>query len=135
MALGFHIGRHRRGVSEATGAGRWATSTRMRKMRLFLLLALVWALPVATHAQWLYTKTEHDWRLTIGGYSFGLVQKAIHTYTLNQPSYRETTIYLGPVYTTTRRCRAPCVAALLLLPAGTAGAALMMWLWPRKRET
>ena len=126
----------RASLARASDAQRWATSTRMRKIRqLFLISLAVCVLPVAAHAQWASSKTEHDWRLSIGGHSFGLVQQAVYTVSLGSPSYRRTTIYLGPFYTTTTRFRAPWLAVVLLLPVGAAGVFVLARLLPGKRES
>jgi hypothetical protein len=94
----------------------------MRKTWQFLLVTLAFcSLPSAAHGQWASACTEHDWRVTIGGRSFGLVQKSVYTVSLSLPGCRYTTIYLGPVGTTTTRLRAPYVAAAPLLPLGAAG--------------
>ncbi len=92
----------------------------MREIRQLLLVALMLcALPLTGRAQWATTRIERDWRLAIAGNSFGLVQEAIYTVSLESPNYRRTTIYLGPVYTTTTRFQASHIALLLLLVGAT----------------
>src|SRR3954447_14835475 len=92
----------------------------MREIRQLLLVALMLcALPLTGRAQWATTRTEHDWRLAIAGNSFGLIQEAIYTVSLESPNYRRTTIYLGPVYTTTTPFQVPHIALVLLLVGAT----------------
>src|SRR6266571_8694324 len=104
----------------------------MRKIRQVLLVALVmFAWPMAAHAQWGISYNEHDWRITVGAKSYGLVQK-FSSFTSVTNGTRQTTIYLGP-YATTTRLRAPWVAAVLLLPVGGAGLLLLTRFLPEKR--
>ena len=106
----------------------------MRKIRQLLLVTLVvCALPMVAHAQWASSQTEHDWRLNIAGHSFGLVQQAIYTVSLSYPSYRTTTIYLGP-YTTATRIPAAYAAGMMLLPVGAIGLFLLTRLLAQRRE-
>jgi hypothetical protein len=78
---------------------------------------------------------EHDWRLAIGGHSFGLVQQGdYYDFSHTQLISRTTTIYLGPLGALTARAAAPFVAVLLLLLLGVGGGLLLMGLWPGKRE-
>jgi hypothetical protein len=113
-------GCRRPGVPGAIGRTAWI---RGRGVRLICLLALVaFTLPVTAFAQWSMTKTEHDWQLSIGGYSFGLVQKAHYFTSRDVPTYRQTTICLGPLGSATTRLQAPYIAAalILLVAAGVA---------------
>jgi hypothetical protein len=74
---------------------------------------------------------EHDWRLAIGGHSFGLVQQAdYYDFSHSRLICRTTTIYVGPFGATTTRVGAPFVAILLLLLLGVGGALFLMGLWP-----
>lgn len=100
---------------------------RMHRMRQLLLIILaVCALPVVAHAQdgyfHYFRRTEHDWRVSIGGSSFGLLQETIYN---GVPIGRETTIYCGPLGKTTTRLRAPYIAVVLLLPVAAAGVLLV----------
>jgi hypothetical protein len=98
----------------------------MCKIRQLFLTALVLcALTVEAHAQWASSSTEHDWRIAVGGCSFGIVQQAVYTISLSFPSSRHTTIYFGPVGTITTRFEAPFVAVVLLLPVGATAAFLV----------
>jgi hypothetical protein len=105
----------------------------MGKIRELLLVALaVCALPRAAHAQdGGYIITEHDWRLTIGGTSYGLSQTAWGK-AGRYSGHRTTTIYLGH-YTANTRIPAAYVAVTFLLPAGVMGFVLLPALWLRKR--
>jgi hypothetical protein len=107
----------------------------MSKMRrLFLVGMAVCALPVAAQAQWASSRTEHDWRLSIRGYSFGLVQQAVYTASLAQPSFRQTTVYLGPLGSRTTSHRAAYLVTVVLVPAAAAVALLVMSVLRQKRE-
>ena len=97
----------------------------MRKFRKLLLVTLfVCVLPAAAHGQWARGRIEHDWRVAVGGYSYGLVQRASDTTGQDWGWCRTTTIYLGP-YTTTTHFRAAHVAMVLLLPIGAGGVLLL----------
>ncbi len=50
----------------------------MATRALFLAAFLVGASPIAAEAQWASFRIEHDWRLTLGDNSFGLVQTAVY---------------------------------------------------------
>jgi hypothetical protein len=102
----------------------WAL-TGMRKFRpLLSVTLLVRVLPIAAYGQWARGRVEHDWRFAVGGYSFGLVQRATDTTGQDWGWCRTTTICLGP-YTITTHFRAAYVAMVPLLPIGAGGVLLM----------
>ena len=110
----------------------WAASTRMRQIRHLLLVTLVvCALPIAAHAQWATSSNEHDWRLTIGGNSYGLLQRVTYFASYGVGGIRTTTICLGP-YTANTRLPAAYVAAMMFLPVG-ATLFLLARLFPQRR--
>jgi len=85
---------------------------------LMLATCLMFAWPGILSAQWAATRTEHDWQLTIGGSSIGLVQRAVYFVNLAEVNHRETTIYLGPFPSITTRFRAGPIAGALLAVVG-----------------
>lgn len=89
--------------------------------RLLLLAASIGAWPGFANAQWATSKTEHDWRLTIGESSYGLVQTAVYMSSTEHEDYRTTTIHLGPWSTSTTRFRAPQIAGAALFLLVVAG--------------
>jgi hypothetical protein len=92
---------------------------RMRKIRLFLLIAwVVLSSPIAAHAQWATSRIEHDWRVSIGGSSFGLTQEFFSTFSTTFGS-RTTVIYFGR-YTVRTGLPGVCVVALAITLFGTA---------------
>jgi hypothetical protein len=82
---------------------------------LLLAASVIWIIPLAAQAQWASSEIEHDWRVSIGGQSFGLQQQVTYFATPGLGGQRTTTLYLGP-YTTTTRLPAAFVAAGVLLP-------------------
>ena len=99
-------------------------------MRQSLVVALVaFALPLAAHAQWASSLIEHEWLITIGGNSYGLVQRVTDSAGVRRE--RTTTVCLGS-YTTTTRVRAAYLALLMLLPVGALGVVLLPRLSPGK---
>jgi hypothetical protein len=97
-------------------ASGWAARTGMRKIRQLLLATLMaCAFPLAVYGQWASNYKEHDWRLTISGNSYGLVQD-ITDWGLGP--IRATTICVGPHTLSTRFPAVYIVAALTLLPMG-----------------
>ena len=83
-----------------------------------VVIVILCAVPSIAHAQWAHGYIEHDWRVIIGGNSYGLVQQV--TDTTGVGGYRTTTIYLGP-YRTTTHFRAAYFAVALLLPMAAGG--------------
>lgn len=65
-----------------------------RMRQLLLIIALLGALPIATRAQWATHYPEHDWRVSIGGNSYGLQQEFFSTVSLTLGTHT-TTIYFG----------------------------------------
>lgn len=100
----------------------------MRKIqKLFFVAWTACILPTAAHAQdGGYFIPEHDWRLSIGGTSYGLLQTTWST----RPT-RTTTICLGH-YTFNTHLPAAGVAAMFLLPTGVLGFLLLRGLSFRK---
>ena len=98
---------------------------------VFLVALAVITCPMAAHAQWGISYNEHDWRITVGGKSYGLVQEFC-SFTSITNGFRQTTIYFGP-YTTATRFRAPWVTVVLLLPLGGAGLLLLTRFLPENR--
>ena len=96
-----------------------------------------WAANGMSHpdAKWAWHSTEHDWRLPIRGYSFGLIQEA-DSYDDGDSGLnsRTTTIYVGPFGEVATGLRAPFIAIALLLLFGTGSALLLRGLWHRKGE-
>jgi len=93
---------------------------RMRRIRhCFLMSLLVCASPFVAHAQWAATITEHDWRLTVGGHSYGVVERVRYV-GVRLGGKRTTTIYVGR-YTAETRLPAALVATVTLLPVGVLG--------------
>lgn len=88
--------------------------------RLSWLLLTLCALPTAAQAEWATTDIEHDWRATLGGNSFGLVQQVTYFTARGFGGDRKTLVCLGP-FTIATRVRAPFVAALVILPCGAIG--------------
>src|SRR5689334_15735390 len=86
----------------------------LRIIRLLLTaMILVGAIPQTANAQSFSSYIEHDWRVTIGGNSYGLVQEVLMPFGL-----RTTAICVGR-HAFTTRLRAPSVAAFgLMLLAG-----------------
>jgi hypothetical protein len=93
------------------------------------LAVLAW--PIGARAQWGISYNEHDWRITVGGKPYGLVQNFSSFISLTN-GVRQTTIYLG-AYKTTTRLRAPVVAIALFLSGAAAGAFVARGLFPEKR--
>lgn len=92
---------------------------RMRRIRLLVLLIwMIWVLPGAAHAQWAIRRIEHDWRVRIGGNSFGLTQEFFSTFSTTIGT-RTTNIYIGQ-FTVHTRLPAIWVAALAVTLVGTA---------------
>jgi hypothetical protein len=98
----------------------------MAMRTLFLTTFILCALSAAAEAQWATSRIEHDWRLTVGESSFGLVQTAVYMTDLEHVNHRVTTIHLGPFVTTTTRFRAPQIAAAVLLLLAAAGGAFVV---------
>src|SRR5690348_12410616 len=85
---------HQRRAPRHRSAFRWAASMHLRRVRqCFLMSLLLCASPFAAHAQWATTETEHDWRLTIAGRPYGLVQRVRYV-GARIGGTRRTTIYL-----------------------------------------
>ena len=82
--------------------------------KLFCLLLLLTTFPIAAHAQWATSRVEHDWRVTIGGNSYGLEQRFSSTYSLTL-GWRTTTIFFGR-HTVRTNLPAVWVASLALAP-------------------
>jgi hypothetical protein len=81
-----------------------------------------------------YHSKEHDWRLVVGGYDFGLVQQALYVdNTQNRLIRRETTICVGRFGETTTRLRAPLIALAWLLLPGVGATLLVRALWTGRR--
>jgi hypothetical protein len=92
----------------------------MGKIRELLLAALVvCASPFAARAQWATTETQHDWRLTIAGRPFGLVQQVSYV-GARLGGTRTTTVCLGS-YAVKTRIPAACVATMVLFPGTVMG--------------
>ena len=77
------------------------------------------------------SSNEHDWRLTIGGNSYGLLQRVTYFASYGVGGIRTTTICLGP-YTANTRLPAAYVAAMMFLPVG-ATLFLLARLFPQRR--
>jgi len=91
----------------------------MRKIRLLLLMMwMVLFLPIAAYGQWATSRIEHDWRVSIGGSSFGATQEFLSTYSTTLGT-RTTVIYLGR-YTIRTGLPAGWVAVLAVSFFGTA---------------
>jgi len=88
------------------------------KRQLLLATCLMFVSPGILSAQWAATRIEHDWQLTVGGSSVGLVQKAVYFVDLTEVNHRETTIYLGPFPSITTRFRAGQIAVAMLAVVG-----------------
>jgi hypothetical protein len=86
--------------------------------QLLLAAGLIFAWPGILSAQWAATRIEHDWQLTVGGSSVGLVQKAVYFVDLTEVNHRETTIYLGPFPSITTRFRAGPIAIAMFAVVG-----------------
>ncbi|SRR6266540_362545 len=91
-----------------------------RIRQCFLVILAAFAMPIAAHAQWATSRTEHDWRVSVGVNSYGLLQQEVYTIDLVH-GYRVTTIYFGSHTRSTTRFRADYVAVVTLLIVGTAG--------------
>ncbi len=94
------------------------------------MTVLVCALPFAAHAQWGTTETEHDWRLTIAGRSYGLVQQVTYV-GARLGGTRTTTIWLGS-YAAKSRIPAVYLATIVLLPVTVLGCFLLTGLLRNK---
>ena len=90
----------------------------IRVRQLLLATCFIFAWPGIVSAQWAATRIEHDWQLTIGGSSVGLVQKAVYFVNLTEVNHRETTVYLGPFPSITTRFRAGQIAGAVLVAGG-----------------
>ena|ERR1035437_2827308 len=91
----------------------------MCKIRqLLFVILVVCAMPIAAQAQWAFSRTEHDWRISVGANSYGLLQQEVYTIDLVHGT-RITTIYFGSHTWATTRFRADYIAALSLLIVGT----------------
>lgn len=89
----------------------------MRRIQSFLLLIwLMSALTTTAHAQWATRRVEHDWRVRIGGNSYGLTQEFFSTFSTTAGT-KTTIIYLGP-HTYSTNLPAVWVTGLTLLPLG-----------------
>jgi len=98
------------------------------KIRQFLLLAVLMSAPsTAARAQNYRHYVEHDWRINVGGNSYGLVQEV-----LGPPDRRTTSICLGG-RTFTTRLRATHMATLMFVLLVAAGFFLLAW--QRKTES
>ena len=102
-----------------------------RVRHLVLAACLVCAWPGIASAQWASTRIEHDWRMTIGGSSIGLVQRAVYFVDLDHVNHRETIIYLGPFSTITTRFRADHIAVATLAVVGMIAAFVVCKNLPR----
>src|SRR5579871_6367716 len=102
--------------------------------QLVLATCLMFAWPGIVSAQWATTRIEHDWCVTIGGSSIGLVQRAVYFVDLTHVSQRETIIYLGPFPSVTTRFRANQIAVATLAAVGTITAFAVCKVLPRSRE-
>jgi hypothetical protein len=106
--------------------------THMRTIRQYLLMTVVvCASPFAAHAQWATLETEHDWRLTIAGRPYGLVQQVSYV-GARLGGTRMTTICLGSFAAKTR-IPAAFVATMFLLPVAVLGCFVMTGLFRQKR--
>ena len=103
-----------------------------RNIRQLLLMAgLIGALTVTAHAQWATSRTEHDWRISINGNSYGLTQDFFSTWSTVHGT-RTTTIYFGQ---RTFRTRLPAIGAAALAVASAGAAALFLFtMLPVKHE-
>lgn len=105
---------------------------RMRRIRQYCAVTfLVWASFFAAHAQWATTVSEHDWRLTIAGRPYGLVQRVSYV-GARIGGTRRTTICLGP-YAAETPIPAAFVAAAILLTVSVLGFMVMSGLFRQKR--
>ncbi len=105
------------------------------KLILYLapvLILAVCTMPLAAQAQWATGHTEHDWRISVGANSYGLLQEEVYTIDLVHGT-RITTIYFGSRTWTTTRFRADDIAALSLLIVGAVGALSLKKLLSGKR--
>lgn len=100
--------------------------------RLLLVALVVCALPVGAQAQWASSRKEHDWRISIGDCSFGLVQEVVYTISLTQGN-RHTTVYFGPYSWTTGRFQAKHIATAALVAAGVVAFSLAGWFLRKER--
>lgn len=88
----------------------------MRHLVLATFVTCAW--PFAAHAQWAASRIEHDWCLTIGNQSFGLVQTAVYITDLEHVNHRETTLRLGSFAATSTRYRADAVVLIVATLGG-----------------
>jgi hypothetical protein len=104
----------------------------MRTIRESMLMTVViCASSLAAHAQWGVTENEHDWRLTIAGRPYGLVQQVSYV-GARLGGTRMTTICLGS-YEAKTRIPAAYVATMVLLPVALIGRFVMTGLFRQKR--
>jgi hypothetical protein len=61
---------------------------------IVLIVVLLCASTIKGHGQWAIRYAEHDWRITIGSQSYGLVQEFFSTYSRVHGT-RTTFIYFG----------------------------------------
>jgi len=99
----------------------------------FLMTLLVCASPFVAHAQWAATITEHDWQVTVGRHSYGLVEMVTYV-GARIGGTRRTTICVGR-YTAETRIPAACVATVILLPVGVLGLFVLRGLLSQRNES